>query len=229
MKKNKLLIVILIVLLSVLLGACKEDPSLQTAKYKESITVGYYPGSYLNEPVVNIIKAVASTMDLQVYLKDQTKETWQADLHNDEIDMMIDEDNGIDTLSDVLFSTKVVFVSHKNADLVNGGLVGVLDVGFICDSAEAITDFHNAKYSYYAIPEMMVKDFESGYLDGIVVNEVDYLMYCELEEVDYNRINERDVHLVFEQGDVTLLEEFNAKFNELKESGSLEGIIYTDR
>jgi len=211
------------------LCACKEDPSLQTAKYKGSITVGYYSGSYLNEPVVNIIKAVANKMELEVFLKSQTKETWQADLHNEDIDVMIDESNNKDVLSDVLFNTKVVFIKQEGADLDTGGLVGVLDVGFIRDSAMAITNFHNAKYSYYALPKMLIKDFESGYLDGIIVNEVDYLTYCTLEDIEYNIINDRDIHLVFEKGDDTLLEEFNNVLEQLRDSGVLQNLIYSEQ
>lgn len=227
-KIKQLLLIILFVFIAALASACDDDPSLQTAKYKGSITVGYYPGSYLNEPVVNIIKAVAGTMELEVYLKDQTAETWQADLHNDDIDMMIDENNDIDLLSDPLFTTRVVFVNHSDANLDSGGIVGVLDVGFIRDSAMAVTEFHNAEYKYYAIPQMLIKDFESGYLDGVIANEVDYLTYCELEDVDYNIINTRDISLVFENGDVTLLEEFNKNVAELEANGMLESLIYSD-
>ena len=225
----KLLFVIFVIILCMTLCACKEDPSLQTAKYKGSITVGYYSGSYLNEPVVNIIKAVANKMDLEVFLKSQTKETWQADLHNEDIDVMIDESNNKDVLSDVLFNTKVVFIKQEVADLDTGGLVGVLDVGFIRDSAMAITNFHNAKYSYYALPKMLIKDFESGYLDGIIVNEVDYLTYCTLEDIEYNIINDRDIHLVFEKGDDTLLEEFNNVLEQLRDSGVLQNLIYSEQ
>ena len=201
---------------------------MQTAKYKGYVTVGYYPGSYLNEPVVNVIKSAASSMGLEVHLKDQTEETWRADLHNDDIDIMIDQSSDDDLLSDVLFTTRVVFVKHKNANLEQGGLVGVLDVGFIRDSAMAITDFHNAEYTYYAIPKMIIQDFESGYLDGIIVNEVDYLSYCTLEDVDYNVINTRDIHLVFENGDITLLDAFNQKIDELKENGTMQSLVYTE-
>jgi len=225
----KLLFVIFVIILCMTLCACKEDPSLQTAKYKGSITVGYYSGSYLNEPVVNIIKAVANKMELEVFLKSQTKETWQADLHNEDIDVMIDESNNKDVLSDVLFNTKVVFIKQEGADLDTGGLVGVLDVGFIRDSAMAITNFHNAKYSYYALPKMLIKDFESGYLDGIIVNEVDYLTYCTLEDIEYNIINDRDIHLVFEKGDDTLLEEFNNVLEQLRDSGVLQNLIYSEQ
>jgi len=225
----KLLFVIFVIILCMTLCACKEDPSLQTAKYKGSITVGYYSGSYLNEPVVNIIKAVANKMELEVFLKSQTKETWQADLHNEDIDVMIDESNNKDVLSDVLFNTKVVFIKQEVADLDTGGLVGVLDVGFIRDSAMAITNFHNAKYSYYALPKMLIKDFESGYLDGIIVNEVDYLTYCTLEDIEYNIINDRDIHLVFEKGDDTLLEEFNNVLEQLRDSGVLQNLIYSEQ
>jgi len=227
-KAKQLLLIFFIVLIAALTCACDEDPSLQTAQYKGSITVGYYPGSYLNEPVVNIIKAVAGSMGLEVYLKDQTAQTWQADLHNDDIDIMIDENNDIDMLSQPLFTSRVVFVKNDDADLDNGGIVGVLDVGFIRDSAMAVTEFHNAEYKYYAIPEMLIEDFESGYLDGVIANEVDYLTYCDLADVDYNVINTRDIYLVFENGDTTLLEEFNAKLLELEKSGMLEGLIYSD-
>ena len=232
MKKAKqLLIVILAILSAAALCACKEDPSLRTAKYKGSITVGYYPGSYLNEPVANIIRAAANTMDLEVYFKSQTKETWQADLHNEEIDIMIDESNDTDLLSDVLFTTKVVFLKHKDSDLTTGGVIGVLDVGFIRDSAMAITDFHNAKYSYYAIPKMLIADFESGHLDGIIVNEVDYLTYGTQgdEDVEYNEINRRDIRLVFENGDQTLLNAFNEAFAELYENGMMQNIVFAEK
>lgn len=227
-KTRQLLFIILVIFVATIFSACSDDPSLQTAKYKGSITVGYYPGSYLNEPVVNVIKAAAASMDLEVYLKSQTEQTWQADLHNDDIDIMIDEENDVDMLSEALFSTRVVFVKHKESDLEAGGVVGVLDVGFIRDSAMAITEFHNAKYSYYAIPEMIIKDFESGFLDGIIVNEVDYLTYSTMEDVEYNVINTRDIYVVFEQGDVALINEFNAKLKELEDSGMLHGLIYTD-
>ena len=227
-KIKQTLLVILCVFASVSFCACKTDPSLKTAQYKGSITVGYYSGSYLNEPVVNIIRAVAGKMELKVYVKTETEQTWQADLHNDEIDMMIDEYNDTDTLSDALFSAKVVFVKHKGVSLDKGGAIGVLDVGFIRDSAAAITDFHNAQYKYYAIPEMIVADFNSGYLDGIILNEVDYLTYSTVEDVDYNVINTRDVHLIFEQGDTSLLEEFNKMLNQLKTDGTIQGLIYSD-
>ena len=231
MKKAKqLLIVILAILSAAALCACKEDPSLRTAKYKGSITVGYYPGSYLNEPVANIIRAAANTMDLEVYFKSQTNETWQADLHNEEIDIMIDESNDTDLLSDVLFTTKVVFLKHKDADLAAGGVIGVLDVGFIRDSAMAITDFHNAKYSYYAIPKMLIADFESGHLDGMIVNEVDYHTYGTQgdEDVEYNEINRRDIRLVFENGDQALLNAFNQAFAELSENGMMQSIVFAE-
>ncbi len=227
-RKKQLLIILFAIFAAMGLCACSEDPSLQTVKYKGSITVGYYPGSYLNEPVVNIIKAIAYSMEIDVYFKDETKETWQADLHNDEIDMMIDEATDEDMLSDILFTAKVAFISHKDAQLAQGGLVGVLDVGFIRDSAAAVTDFHNAKYVYYAIPDMMIADFESGYLDGIIVNEVDYTAYNSLENADYNKINERNIYIVFEQGDYSLLEEFNTKLNELRENDALDDLIYTE-
>jgi len=227
-KIKRILLVILCVLVSVSFCACKTDPSLQTAEYKGSITVGYFSGSYLNEPVVNVIRAIAGNMGLKVYLKTETEQTWQADLHNDEIDMMIDADNGIDTLSDVLFSAKVVYVKHQGVSLDQGGTIGVLDVGFIRDSAEAITEFHNAEYKYYAIPEMIVADFNSGYLDGIIVNEVDYLTYSTVEDVDYNVINTRDIYLTFEQGDISLLEEFNRILELLKSDGTIQGLIYAD-
>ncbi|MEX1377862.1 MAG: transporter substrate-binding domain-containing protein [Eubacteriales bacterium] len=231
MKKAKqLLSAILIILLIMALCACKEDPSLQTAKYKGCITVGYYPGSYLNEPVANIIRAAANTMNLDVYFKSQTEETWQADLHNEEIDIMIDESNDVDLLSNILFTTKVIFLKHRDADLASGGVIGVLDVGFIRDSAMAITDFHNAKYSYYAMPKMLIADFESGHLDGIIVNEVDYLTYSTQDdaEIEYNEINRRDVRLVFENGDVTLLNEFNKAFAELAENGTMQSVVFAE-
>ncbi len=227
-KIRRILFVLVAVFAAFALGACKNDPSLQTAKYKGSITVGYYSGSYLNEPVVNVIKAAASSMGLEVYLKMETKETWEADLHNDAIDIMIDEKNDADALSDVLFSAKVVFVKHENLNLENEGLIGVLDVGFIRESSEAIKDFHNAEYKYYAIPKMIVADFNSGYLDGIIVNEVDYLTYSTVEDADYNVINTRDIRLVFEQGDTSLLEEFNSALAQLKEDGTIDALIYSD-
>lgn len=227
-KTKQLLLIFLIVIIMAAFCGCDEDPSLQTAKYKGSITVGYYPGSYLNEPVVNIIKAVAGSMNLKVYYKDQTPQTWQADLHNDDIDIMIDEYNDIDMLSDALFTTRVVFVKHSDINLDKGGFVGVLDVGFIRDSAMAITEFHNAEYKYYAIPQMLIEDFELGYLDGVIANEVDYLTYCDLENVDYNVINTRDIYLVFENGDITLMDEFNQKLAELEANGMLEGLVYSD-
>jgi len=227
-KTKQLLLIFLALIIAAAMCGCDEDPSLQTAKYKGSITVGYYTGSYLNEPVVNIIKAAASSMGLEVYLKVQTAQTWQADLHNDDIDIMIDENNDIDMLSEPLFTTRVVFVKQDGANLDDGGIVGVLDVGFIRDSAMAVTEFHNAEYKYYAIPEMLIEDFESGYLDGVIANEVDYFTYCDLVEVDYNVINTRDIYLVFEHGDITLLEEFNAALAELEASGTLESLIYAD-
>jgi len=229
-KTRKLIHVFFVVLAGMLLCSCSEDPSFKTAEYKGSITIGYYPGSYLNEPVVNVIKAAANSLGLKVYLKSETDLTWQADLHNDEIDIMIDEKNDTDMLSDVIFTTRVLFVKHDNANLDDGGLIGVLDVGFIRESAQAITDFHNARYSYYAIPEMLTADFESGLLDGIIVNEVDYLRYCNLpdEDVDFNVINTRDVYLVFEQGDNSLMEAFNQKLVEYKDSGVLQELVYAN-
>ena len=167
-------------------------------------------------------------MGLKVYLKSQTEETWQADLHNDDIDIMIDENNGVDALSDVLFTTKVIFAKQDGANIEQDGVIGVLDVGFIRESALAITDFHNAEYKYYAIPKMIMQDFESGYLDGIIVNEVDYLSYNTLENVEYNVINTRDIVLVFEQGDTTLLEEFNSILQQMQSEGMIYGLIYAE-
>lgn len=223
---RRFLSIIIILILIACLCACEGDVSLQTAKYKGGITVGYYSGSYLNEPVVNVIKNIARSMDLEVYLKTQTKETWQADLHNGDIDLMIDEDNGVDLLSSALFSTKVLFIKSADADLVNGGLVGVMDVGFIRDSADAITDFHSGEYVYYAIPNMIVEDFSSGYLDAIVINEVDYLSYSELGDKTYDIINYREVKVVFNEGSHTLCDEFNSQLKTLKESGLISNLVY---
>ncbi len=130
----------------------------------------------------------------------QTPETWQADLHNGVIDIMIDDTNDIDAKSDVIMNTRILLIKDKGLDMSQAGKIGIIDTDVVRDSADAIANFHSGHYEYYALPEVMVADLQSKNVDAIIINDYEYQKVASLDNVDYDIINHRDVFVTLMLG-----------------------------
>ena len=225
---KKFVVILCLVLVLILSGCHPSDPSFRTMKYKGYFTVGYDPDkqlTYLGEGIlIDIVKEAGSRMGLEAPIYPVEPHTWQALLHNQDIDVMIDGENEEDLKTIGVYKVEALLVKPTGQAMDENSMIGVLDAGVCADAVESYKKYSYASYRYYGSSKELISDFENGVVDGMIISKLD-AMKQSFEGYESESIFGRDIFLTVRSGDQAFFGKLNETLYKMVQDGTVQKLL----
>ncbi len=230
---KKTICIIFIALVLILSGCSRPDPSLQTVKYKGYFTAGYDPDKQLTYQgeglLIDIIKEAANRMELEAPIYPVESHTWQAHLHNKDIDVMLGAENEEDLKTISVYQVETLLIKPTGTTIGEGSVIGVLDAGACYQAAENHSKFSNASYQYYASVQELLSDLKLQVVDAIIMGKLEYLKH-DVEGSETETIHGKDFYITLRKDDQSFLGVLNETLYGMYTDGTIDKLVeaYTE-